>query len=245
MNKWGKQIMIAAALLLGAPLAQPVVADSADAAFPSDVQEQLWRFKVSLDKREIGFHDFRVTRQGDQRTVSISADFDVKILFINAYSYDHDNLEIWKNGCLQQIESATDDNGELLKVVGETVTDGFTVVTNSGVPQTIVSSCVRSFAYWNPTFLDSSQLLNSQTGEIVDVAITGQGEDTVLIDDQPIPSIRYEITMAEGPITLWYTRDSKHWLALEAATEGGRTLRYEPVQLPFSMNPERVRLANR
>ncbi|MFC1688584.1 DUF6134 family protein [Pseudomonadota bacterium] len=245
MNKFTMQIISATALTLGISCLQPVQADSVDAAFAEDEQQQLWRFKVSLDKREIGYHDFLVTRQGTRRMVEISADFDVKILFINAYSYDHDNREIWQDGCLQQIESETDDNGDLLKVVGETVTEGFTLVTNTGAQQTIDSPCVRSFAYWNPAFLESSQLLNSQTGEIVDVNITGQGEDTLLIDDQPVPSIRYEIEMAAGPITLWYTRDSGQWLGLQAATEGGRTLRYEPVQLPFSTSGERVRLAKR
>ena len=245
MNKFSRHILTAGALILGVSLSTPVLANSADDALLTAGEQQLWRFKVSLDKRKIGYHDFLVTHQGQQRTVEISADFDVKILFVNAYSYDHENLEIWKNGCLQHIESATDDNGDLLKVFGETVTDGFTVATNADSPRTIGSSCVRSFAYWNPDFLDSSQLLNSQTGEIVDVTILGMGEDTLLVNDQPVPSLRYEIEMEEGPITLWYTRDSKQWLALEAAAAGGRTLRYEPVQLPFSVEADNVRLASR
>ena len=245
MSKFTSHILTTAALILGVSLSAPVQANSMDGALPAAEQQQLWRFKVSLDKREIGYHDFLVTHQGEQRTVEISADFDVKIFFVNAYSYDHDNLEIWKNGCLQHIESATDDNGDLLRVFGETVTDGFTVATSSDTPRTISSSCVRSFAYWNPAFLESSQLLNSQTGEIVDVTIRGMGEDTLLVNDQQVPSLRYEIEMEEGPITLWYTRDSKQWLALEAAAAGGRTLRYEPVQLPFSVGPDSVRLASR
>lgn len=244
MSNRTRWILSLSTLMLGMFCIQPVIADSADAAFPANEQEQLWRFKVSLDKREIGFHDFLVTRQGGQSMVEINADFNVKILFINAYSYDHDNLEIWKDGCLQHIESETDDNGDLIRVAGETVTDGFTVITNAGEPRTIGSPCVRSFAYWNPAFLESSQLLNSQTGEIVDVTITGQGEDTLMVDGQPVPSIRYEIEMEQGPITLWYTRDSSQWLALQAVTEGGRTLHYEPLQLPFPAGNEKVRLAS-
>lgn len=244
MNKYTTRILSLSALMLGSICTQTAIADSANAAFPSIDDRQLWRFKVSLDKREIGFHDFLVTRQGARRTVEINADFDVKILFINAYSYDHGNREIWQDGCLQQIESNTDDNGDLLKVFGENVTNGFTIMTNADdAPRTLGSSCVRSFAYWNPAFLESSQLLNSQTGEVVDVTITGQGEDTLMIDGQPVASMRYEIQMDEGPITLWYTRDSSQWLALQAATEGGRMLRYEPVQLPFSTDADRARLA--
>ncbi len=244
MNKFTSRILSLSTLVVCSLCTITATADSADAAFPVIDDRQLWRFKVSLDKREIGFHDFLVTRQGARRMVEINADFDVKILFINAYSYDHDNREIWQDGCLQQIESETNDNGDLLKVVGENVTDGFTIVTNGDdAPRTLGSSCVRSFAYWNPVFLESSQLLNSQTGKIVDVTITGQGPDTLMIDGQPVPSTRYEIEMDEGPITLWYTRDSSQWLALQAATESGRMLRYEPVQLPFSTSEDRARLA--
>ena len=72
--------------------------------------------------------------------------------------------------------------------------------------------------------------------------ITGQGEETLVIDGQPVPSRRYEIAMDEGPITLWYTRDSSQWLALQAVTEGGRTLRYQPVQLPFATGNQGSRL---
>ena len=88
-------------------------------------------------------------------------------------------------------------------------------------------------------------MLNSQTGEIVDVTITGRGEETLMVDGRPVSSKRYEIEMEEGPITLWYTSDTYQWLALQAATEGGRTLRYEPVQLPFSTEDRSARLAKR
>lgn len=237
MSKHCRRIPALLAALLTGAFAQAVFA--ADSA-----QQQSWRFKVSLDEREIGFHDFVVTRQGDRRMVEISADFDVKILFFNAYRYDHANTEVWKNGCLQQIRSETDDNGEQLEVTGENAGGEFNIVTSAGGPRTIGSPCVRSFAYWDPEFLESSQLLNAQTGELVDVAIIALGEETLLIEGEPVVAVRYEIGMDGGPITLWYTRDSAQWLALQAATESGRLLRYDPVQLPFSTGEDRARLAS-
>ena len=234
---------ICAAMLSGL-FSHHAIADSADASYTESAQPQQWRFRVSLDEREIGFHDFIVDRQGAQHLVEISADFDVKILFINAYSYDHANSEIWKDGCLQQIRSETDDNGDLLKVVGERAGGGFTIVTNAGEPRRVDSPCVRSFAYWNPEFLGASQLLNAQTGEIVDVSIAAQGEDTLLIDGEPVAAVRYEIDMDNGPITLWYSRAGSQWLALQAVTEGGRMLRYDPVQLPFSLPAGSARLVS-
>jgi len=237
-------LLTAFTLVTVSVFALPAVANIGNEQFAGEADSRLWRFKVSLNDREIGRHDFLVSGKPNEKTVRISADFDVKILFINAYSYYHENTETWKDGCLQQIESETDDNGDLLKVVGGSTSDGFLVETNSGNPRTISSECVRSFAYWNPSFLESKQLLNSQTGKLVDVVITGEGEDTLSINGTTIAAMRYEISMEEGPITLWYTRDTSEWLALEAET-GGRTLRYEPVELPFSRNRESIPLAKR
>lgn len=205
----------------------------------------LWRFRVSLDKREIGYHEFQVSENGGRSTVQINAEFNVKVLFINAYSYNHQNTEVWENDCLQTIESETDDNGSLSRVRGESLTDGFTVLSNMAPQQTFDSGCLRSFAYWNPDFLQSERLLNSQTGEIVDVTIRRMGEEPLQLSGLQVPAVRYRIEMEEGPITLWYSIEGGHWLALEATAGGGRILRYEPVELPFDLAGQDRRLTAR
>ena len=58
-------------------------------------------FRVILDNKQIGHHTFKISEAGDTKVVDISANFDVKILFITAYSYLHRNTEIWQDGCLQ------------------------------------------------------------------------------------------------------------------------------------------------
>lgn len=198
--------------------------------------DQQWKFRVLLGKREIGFHEFRVDRQGTQTEVDINADFDVKILFINAYSYSHQNEELWRNDCLTRLESVTDDNGESNTVLGEQGDDSF-VVRTPGVQFEEDAACIRSFAYWNPAFLDSERLLNSQTGEIVDVKITDEGPDAFQVNGEPVAASRYSLAMKDGTISLWYSANNGQWLALEAPAPGGRILRYEPVQLPFQTTP--------
>ena len=218
-------------------------ADLADASLAEPSSPKIWRFRVMLDQRDIGTHEFTVSNHEGKRYIEIDADFDVKILFVNAYSYDHENREIWEGDCLASIRAETDDNGKRSRVVGEAVTDGFTVVTDEGAPQTASAACLRSFAYWNPAFLDSRRLLNAQTGEVVDVEVTDRGEETLEIDGTPVPAQRYSLELEEGPIELWYARENGQWLALEAAAKGGRTLRYEPVHLPFGLPGQDRRLA--
>ena len=93
--------------------------------------------------------------------------------------------------------------------------------------------CIRTFAYWNPDILDSSRLLNSQTGELEEVTITRESLDVVNINGKTVEAIRYRLQAKVGAITLWYSNDeSRRWLALEAPAKGGRKLRYIPVRIP-------------
>jgi hypothetical protein len=226
---------------IGMAIAPVVPANVAEQATRADPDEQLWRFRVLLDDREIGFHDFRVRRDGGGSRVEIDARFDVKILFINAYSYRHENTELWQGDCLSRIESSTDDNGELLRVDGAAEGQSFTLSTHEGAT-TLDSGCVRSFAYWNPSFLEDQRLLNSQTGEFVDVRIEDRGADSVRLGSSEVPARRYTILMEEGTIDLWYAAANGQWLALQSPTEGGRMVRYEPVLLPAEA-PDDRRLA--
>ncbi len=204
--------------------------------------EQEWSFQVFLDDKEIGTHEFRVTRQGDHEQVEITAEFDVNILFFNAYSYSHQNTERWENDCLASIDSVTDDNGTPLHVQGMARDGRFIFEANPQGPST-GPACTRSFAYWNRDFLDSEKLLNSQTGEFVDVDISRQAEEVLSIHGQPVAATRYAVEMEDGTITLWYGRETGQWLALEAPARGDRTLRYEPVRLPKDPGPDDDRLA--
>jgi hypothetical protein len=212
---------IAGAVL--ATLAMPLAADDGDR----------WLFRVYLDQREIGYHEFRVSEREGRRQVEVSARFDVDILFFNAYSYDHSNRESWSGDCLETIESVTNDNGDEYRVNGQSGGDGFVVEVNRDVAR-LGEGCVRSFAYWNPVILDSTRLLNAQTGEVVDVTVRPEGAVTLDIGPHRVPAERYTIEMDDGPIRLWYAPGSRHWLALEAETAGGRTLRYVPLALPWN-----------
>ena len=75
-----------------------------------------WNFRVLLDDREIGQHQFTLDAAGGQREVRSEARFDVRRLFINAYRYHHEALERWNGNCLQLLVSRTETNGERLAV---------------------------------------------------------------------------------------------------------------------------------
>jgi hypothetical protein len=201
-----------------------------------------WRFRVLLNDKDIGYHSFRVSQQDGMEQVEIEASFDVRILFINAYSYRHRNVERWAGECLAEIRSTTEDGGESFSVAGEARESGFVLDTHAG-GQELASECVRTFAYWDPRLLDAPRLLNAQTGEWVDVQVADGGVEQLQVNGEAIDSRRYLLQMPEGTISLWYGPQDQ-WLALEAPAPGGRTLRYVPERLPAGEPGDR-RLASR
>lgn len=188
-----------------------------------------WNFRVMLDDTPIGYHKVSVNRGENTKTVHTRANFDVRILFIPVYSYEHETREQWKDNCLVNISSTTDDNGEEYFISSMQKKEQLAVETRNGT--TSLGGCVRTFAYWDVELLNSERLLNTQTGEYESVSITDMGTGMLSVDDEQIEARQFRLVAEHLTIDLWYTRDM-HWLALESITESGAVLRYLPEKLP-------------
>ena len=203
-----------------------LVAGSASAT--DDTRE--WNFDVFLDDKPIGYHNFEVADRGSRTVSQTEAEFDVKFLFVTAFEYQHQNTEIWSGGCLDAINATTNNNGERLTVNGEEAEQRFEVTGKQG--DMALDGCVQSFAYWNPSILDAERLLNSQTGEYEPVDIAREGEDVIEVGSQEVVADRYRVSVRRGDIYLWYTQESKTWVALDAPAKGDRRIRYQARQVP-------------
>jgi hypothetical protein len=195
---------------------------------------QEWRFNALLDDKPIGYHRFALSERGAERELLSEARFNVKFLFINAYSYAHDAAERWQGECLSQLDARTDDNGEKIRVSGTRGDAAFVVATEKST--TTLVPCVQTFAYWNPQILNATRLLNPQTGNYVPVRVMRIGIDTINVRGLPAAAERYRLVSESGAseilqIDLWYSTDrngrDKQWLALESTTEDSRRLRYQ------------------
>jgi hypothetical protein len=186
-------------------------------------------FRVMLDGSEIGYHRFQVSRQGDREVIEIDARFKVTFLGIPVYRYEHHNREVWRQGCLDSIASATRDGGDRFKVEGRPTARGFELTTLDGKRE-IESDCVMTFAYWNPEFLKQDKLLNAQNGDYLRMDIEAVGPGKLKLPDRSIDADIYRLRNADEQIdiTLWYARDDGRWLSLESRVEGGRVIRYLP-----------------
>ena len=189
-----------------------------------------WRFDVLLDGKPIGYHRFELQHQGEQKILTTEASFDVKFLFVTAFRYRHENTEVWSDDCLLSIDASTNSNGKKLRVRGSVDDESFSLRSETG-PATL-PGCVKTFAYWNPAVLDSARLLNSQTGEYEEVAVTLEGTEPVTVDGASVDALRYRLSARAGDITLWYSQNGKTWLGLEAPAKGGRKILYQAVVVP-------------
>jgi hypothetical protein len=208
-----------------------IVATPAVPATVADQAEQL-HFRVLLDDREIGEHRFSITPEEGGTRVRSEAQFDVRLLGIPVYRYRHENTEQWgEDGCLRAISSRTNANRDRYLVDGQRDDERFRVETATG-PLEFDAACVMSFAYWDRTFLQESRLLNSQTGEYLDVQVESLAGQEWSRNGSSISADGYRI-VAEGTgateqtdIRVWYAREDGRWLGLESRVANGRLLAY-------------------
>jgi len=185
--------------------------------------QRAWNFRVLLDGREIGHHRYMVQPKGDALAVRSEAAFDVKLLFVNAYQYRHEAVEHWRGNCLDSLNARTKTNGEQETVAARREGDRLKV-DRTGVREEH-EGCVMSFAYWNPQFLASPRLLNSQTGEVVPVKVSALGPEPVEVRGRTVAADRHRVSGPGMQIDVWYANGT--WVGLEAVLKGGRRLRYQ------------------
>lgn len=212
------QRLIAAGLLAGLLF----VAVDAGANAPQRIS-----FEVFLDERPIGFQHFDLQPTQDGVRVNTRAEFEVKVLRITAFEYDHRNEELWRGRCLQAIESTTNSNGTPHRVSGRAGPAGFKL---GGEPGRLLGDCVGTFAYWDRSQLAGrDRLLNSQTGEYVAVAMRALGTGSVTLGGREVRVERLALTGRDIDVTLAYGVDSGEWLTLDSRLKSGRMLRYRRV----------------
>ncbi|KAF0103632.1 MAG: hypothetical protein FD187_900 [bacterium] len=185
--------------------------------------QETWRFRVLLDGDEIGRHVFEARGDGATRELVSQADFRVRLLFFDAFRYDHRATERWRGDCLESMRARTRQNGRVDTVEAARDGEGFVVRTPRGEQR--LQGCVRSFAYWNPDILRGGPLLNAQTGESVPVSVTPLGRETLSVRGRPESTRRYRLSGPDIAIDLWYAGNGD-WVALESRLPSG-VLRYE------------------
>jgi hypothetical protein len=179
-----------------------------------------WNFDAVLNDKVIGQHTFIYE---NEKTIS-NANFKFEYLFMD-FIYQHKSTETWQEGCLKTISSKTDDDGDLYEVSGHIGTDRFLVTTNNKTSE--LPSCVMTFAYGNTKILEQKKLMNSQSGEYLDVDIQFIREENHIVKGEDILTDlwRIEANIDDGDllIHLWYDKNM-NWVSLKSQTPIGDML---------------------
>ena len=191
---------------------------------PLFAQAQQYAFGVYLDDKRIGTHRFTVQRDTQDDTVRVTslAEFNVRVLLVPVFRYRHSAFEVWRDGCLESIDTRTQVNGQHTELRGTRGSDGFTVDVHSsdGSRQQLLPECTASYAYWDAaTLRRHAELLNSQTGAY-------QTVNRQLVD-APDRSM-LELIGPDFEIDVSYDNGDGRWLSLHTMTEDGRALEYRP-----------------
>lgn len=180
-------------------------------------------FDVYLDDQKVGSNTVNIQQNGADTQVSVKSVFNVKVLFINAYHYSHTAQERWRNGCLVQLDTRTNDNGKQQTV--STTQVGNILKVAAGANSADLPGCVRSFAYWNPALLNSSHLINTQTGKYEPARLSLLDNQPLVFNSKAYGSKHYRLQISGNTqIDLWYDQNNS-WQALQARVQG-RELRY-------------------
>ncbi|CAN4271087.1 hypothetical protein MCEMSEM29_00973 [Methylophilaceae bacterium] len=196
------------------------------AAMASPVLAEEWAFDVFLDKSKIGKHTFTLDQN---RQLTSRAKFNIKVFFIEAYSYVHTAKEQWNDDCLFSIDANTTENKIVTNVKGAQKEVGFEV--SDGKKTQMLSSCAMTFAYWNPKILTQTKLLNPQNAEYLDTQFEKLATETITVKGKPVETMHYKL---EGNlngknklnIELWYNLKNE-WVALKSITPEGYTINYK------------------
>lgn len=184
--------------------------------------DEIYTFDVFFDDRLIGEHQFvRSTTETGEEIVTSRASFALKILFFNAFKYEHSSREMWRDGCLVELEATTNTKK------GEQTT---TLRSRSGEPSLTVNgeakdlpnenSCLSSFAYWRTDLSDRALLMNAQSGDFVPVEMsTSTAPETI--------ARRTIIVANKLNIEVQYDSQGK-WIGLQTALPNDHQLTYRP-----------------
>ena len=184
---------------------------------------EVFNFKVLLDDREVGRHTFVVEDSGNQVAVTSEASMDFTVLLVKKVEYRHQASEIWQNGCLLEFKSSTQRNNKSVHMSGKLVDDTFVINHEQG--ETSLGTCIKSFPYWRPKWLEGEFLLNVETGKYAPVSLQSK-------TDSLTQSTYKTISLPKTEIRLEYDK-AGDWQQLESDLKIVGTLRYQRIPDTF------------
>ena len=216
---WRQLLLAGVVAFAVAPDVSADYAKESESQKPTSANTETWLFRAFIDKKEVGYHSFKAYYNSTGIRLEGQAKFEYKILGITLFSYKHEVVEEYDSEyCLQKITSNTQIKDKSFSLKGELTAQGFAV---NGLTNEIHNTqCIVPFAYWAPTFVAQSELLNGQTGELVSATIYPESQTDNTIEKN------YRVETDEISIAVQYDPTGK-WTGLVSDLPAKRKLIYK------------------
>jgi len=197
-----------ACALLALPL-YPAAADIAPTAIKTHQA-----YDIIREGAKIGTNMVDVERRGDMAQVKIATKILVKVMFIDAYRFDHDESETWKAGQLMAFSSETDDNGTKHSVRVTPGTNKLEVVADGKHRDAPLN--LRPASLWDKSFDAQTELLDPQTGKLLAVKIKDLGSEKLTVNGITHETHHYKIS-GDFNRDVWFDGDTLIRLKLQGS----------------------------
>ena len=190
------------------------------ATMPVSASELDAKFLIKHEGKVIGYHHVRGRETALGLVVDTEVEMRVKFGPIPLYKYDHEAREVWRNGEVISIESKTNDNGTKTSVFAHRKDDTLLIDGTLYSGPAPVDAVPPS--YWDKSLITARSVINTQTGEIVDVGVEHIGPSAAP-DNQAAEQYRISGTIN---VDVWY--DGSRWIGSHLFVEGEELI-YERV----------------
>ncbi|WP_300378942.1 DUF6134 family protein [Henriciella sp.] len=175
---------------------------------------------------------FNVYRKGDTKFGSHTVNFNVEsdgnftatsevdlkagLGPITVFRYTLNATETWEDGKLVQLDGNTNDDGDN-EQVSASLEGGALQVDGSGYTGKAPLGVIPS-SHWNIQQVFSSEILSTESGQLLETKATRIGEETLEIDGQSVDTVHYRL-VSDLTVDLWYDEQNR-WVQLSFEARG-------------------------
>lgn len=170
-------------------------------------------FDIIRKGDRIGFHAVKVEETGDGGfRVETRIEMQVKFGPIPVFRYDHVSSELWRDGKVVSIESTTNNNGKAESLKAERTGDVL-AINGTQYKGEAPGDAVPS-SYWNKAIVNTSTLLDTQNGRLIEVKVANLGETP---SPSGAPAEQHRLS-GSVDLNLWYS--GQRWVGADFIVRG-------------------------
>ena len=181
-------------------------------------------FSVTVDGKAAGNYHMVIQRRDDGSFVmGAQADVTLKYVVIS-YNYKYRGTEVWKDGRLLQLDSATDDDGKKYTVNAVAEGNGLRVKANGY--ERLAKADVWLSTYWklpDAKYRNAAvPLIDADTGRDLNATLQLVGNEQIKVAGQSVSAAHYRLA-GDVKVDLWYDAQER-MLRQDSLEDGHRTV---------------------